>query len=578
MTIATVAPADVRERAARPARPGHAVARISMRLVGLRTVAICIAVGVLIALEAFAFQSGYPSEASRAALVKWAQAPGIRILAGPGAGVNTVGGFVVWDAGVYLILILGAWSLTMAGRVLRGDESSGRTENLLVGPIRAVRALIVQLLVLLAACGVAGIVAAVALAISGADPWGSVLYGAATFGYCTVVVSVVAVASQVFATRIATLASAGGVLVAFILMRMVSNSADGLSWLGYLTPVGWLDQIRAFGDSSWPVLLLPLLVTATLLGIALAIRGVRDTGAGLVGVRTGHRSRAWGLGSPLAFAWRANLGVLAAWAGGVAIAGAVVGTLLPTVDEYLSTDIGFQQILASMGMNLTDLIRGLVGMWATVLGLVIAAYAAFRLGSARAEEASTRAELLLTRPVPRWRWLGGHALCLVASIVTLAAAAAAGMWLAGLVTGAPLTASDAIMAMANTTPVVMVFAGLGILTFGILPRLTVAVTAAVAVAAYILDMVGPILEWPDWMLNISPFHHLADVPVEPFGWGSAAWMVAISVVLAAIGVVAFQRRDLVGAEPPRPVRPPHVTAVLHRTHRSLFRLLWATGT
>jgi ABC-2 type transport system permease protein len=546
----TTTQALARSGTSRPAPPpstGRAIGRLSARLVRRGTLAVSVGVGLIVALEAIAYTSGYPDAASREALIMWGRDPGIRIIAGPATAVDTVGGFVVWDSGVYLTLILGAWSLLMATRVLRGDEGAGRTEVLLAGPIRPARALAIQFAVLLGACATVGIVVAVALTVCGAEVLGAVLFGAAVIGYCAVLVGLVGLASQVFATRIGTLTSAGSLLAALILLRMVSNSADSRGWLGWLTPLGWTDQLRAFGDNRWPVLLLPLVATTALVGSAVAIRTHRDTGAGLLDAKAARRSRSWGLSSPLAFAWRANAGILMAWAVGVATAGVVVGALLPTMDEYLASDTGFQDLLASVGMDITDLTGGFVAMWAAVLGLVIAVYSAFRMGAARGEEASSRVEFLLTRPVPRWRWLGGHVLCLVMSVVALSTTAAGAMWLAGLATEAPLTAADAFGAVFNTVPMVMTFAGLCVMVFGIAPRLTVAIGAAAVVAAYVLELVGPLLKWPEWLVAISPFHQLAAVPVDPMEWPAAISMVAIGIVLTVAGVVAFERRDLVGS-------------------------------
>ena len=83
--------------------------------------------------------------------------------------------------------------------------------------------------------------------------------------------------------------------------------------------------------------------------------------------------------------------------------------------------------------------------------------------------------------------------------------------------------------------------------FGIAPRGTVAVGASAAVVAYVLQLVGPLLEWPDWVVAVSPFHHLAAVPVDPFGLSAAIVMVVVGVALAGAGILAFERRDLVGA-------------------------------
>jgi ABC-2 type transport system permease protein len=276
-----------------------------------------------------------------------------------------------------------------------------------------------QYLVLFGARALVGVALALALSLSGAAVAGAILFGTAAADYCCVLVALTGLASQVFATRRGTLSKVGASLAALILLRMVANSADSLAWLGWLNPGGWTDQLRAFGDDRWPVLLVPLIVTVVLAWVVVAVRMHRDTGAGLLADRGSQRSRTWGLGSPMAFAWRANLGVLLAWAVGVAAARVVVAVLLPTMDEYLASDAGFQDVLAAMGMNLTDLSRGFLAVWATILGLVMAVYCAIRLGATRAEEASTRADFLLTRPVPRCHWLGGHVLSMAASVLVL---------------------------------------------------------------------------------------------------------------------------------------------------------------
>jgi polyether ionophore transport system permease protein len=526
---------------------GRAVATLTTRLIRRGTIAIALGVGVMMVLEAFAFSQGYPDEASRAALTMWGRDPGIRMMVGQPIAVETVGGFAVWDAGLYLTLVLGAWALTTSARVLRGDEEHGRADLLLVGPIRPGRALAAQLLVLIGACGLVGAVVGLALAASGAQVWGSALYGALMVGYCATLVGLVGLACQVFETRVGALGFSGSVLVGWMLLRMVSNSQDSRAWLGWLTPTGWIDQMRGFEENRWWVLIVPLVAAAVLMAGAVGLREHRDSGAGILVGREGHRSRAWGLGSPLGFAWRAQLGMLLAWAAGIAVAALVVGAMLRTVDEFLAGDQGFIDLLAAMGMEVSDLTGGFVSMWAILLGLVIAVFSAFRMGVTRAEEASTRAEFLLTGPVRRWEWLGGHVLCLVASVLLLSLTAAMALWLGAVATGAPLRVGEAFAATFNAVPMIAVFAGLSVLVFGTVPRLTVVVGASAAVAAYVLEVVGPMLHWPQWVLAVSPFHHLAAVPVDAFALPATIVMVVIGTALAVGGIVGFQRRDLVGA-------------------------------
>ncbi|MEX0667205.1 MAG: hypothetical protein WD313_02615 [Acidimicrobiia bacterium] len=78
--------------------------------------------------------------------------------------------------------------------------------------------------------------------------------------------------------------------------------------------------------------------------------------------------------------------------------------------------------------------------------------------------------------------------------------------------------------------------------FGLIPRFT-AVSWGLLVMCLIFGQLGQILQFPQWMLNLSPFTHLAmaasDVGVIP--------VVALTVIAAALlasGFVGFHRRDL----------------------------------
>ncbi|NMM23305.1 MAG: hypothetical protein HHJ11_07385 [Phycicoccus sp.] len=56
------------------------------------------------------------------------------------------------------------------------------------------------------------------------------------------------------------------------------------------------------------------------------------------------------------------------------------------------------------------------------------------------------------------------------------------------------------------------------------------VLASLALAGYLLPIIGPALGWPDAVMGVSPFWHLGAVPIEAFDLSSA-------VALAAIGAV-----------------------------------------
>jgi ABC-2 type transport system permease protein len=197
-----------------------------------------------------------------------------------------------------------------------------------------------------------------------------------------------------------------------------------------------------------------------------------------------------------------------------------------------------------MGMDMSVPAVGYLSYIAVFVALPLAAFPGWRIGAMRQEEAEGRLDNLLVRGVVRWRWLSsttGHAM--LASTVLLAASAVA-LWTGAWLVHAPVTTWQIIQPLLGILPVAVLFTGIAVLTFGIAPRLTVAVPVTLAVAGYLLDTLGTALDWPGIVLGLSPFHHLARLPADPMTATSVAVITALGVAAAAAGIVAFARRDL----------------------------------
>ena len=529
-------------------RPGGAgtAAALTVRLLRRGTTAIALAAAVYVAIEGITFRVAYPEASDRATLVEWSRNQSIRLISGPGAGVDTVGGFTVWDAGWMIELVAAAWAITTTARVLRADERTGRHDPVLAQPLRPLQLLASQLAVLLGACVVIGLAAAAAFVAVGGQLTGAVLMGGLLAGFAGTAVALTAVTSQLFGSRGGAAGVAAVVIGVALPLRVASNSAESRAWLGWLTPFGWTDHLAPFGANRVTVLAVPLGVVVVLTAVAVRLRLRRDTGAGLLVRRRVDRSRHWGLSSPVALTARTGLGSLLAWAGALVVWLAMFGTLVPTVTGFLDQDPSYQQLLSAMGMSPGDYVRGFVGMVGTIAGVAVAVQVAFRVGAARTEEAAGRLDLLLAGPLPRWRWLAGHVVVLVVGAVGLVAVAGAAFWVGATSAGADVTVPDAVVSALNPLPVVLLFAGLDVLLLGVAPRSVVPVGATAAIAAYLLQTLGPLLKWPEWVLSISPFHHLATVPTADVAWPAAWVMTGVAVALATAGAVALRRRDLVG--------------------------------
>ena len=207
----------------------------------------------------------------------------------------------------------------------------------------------------------------------------------------------------------------------------------------------------------------------------------------------------------------------------------------PEVLETLRRAIGSE---ASIEEAFVAVFYGIVG--------VLAACCAIQVGiRARQEEAHGTAELVLGTPVPRMRWLLEYWIVgTIVIVIVLAAAALAGIAGAGSASDPESLIPNVLEAAAAQLPACLVFLGLTLLVFAFLPRATIPVGwTAVGVAA-ILGTWGPILQFPEWLVDLSPFAHS---PVPSGGetdWSGGIWMLAIGLAAGAVAVVAMRRREL----------------------------------
>ena len=115
--------------------------------------------------------AAYLAEAgrNRERLAQLADSAAVRALQGIPRGVETTGGFVAWDAGWFLALVIGVWSVLATTRLLRGEEDSGRADLVLSRPVRATSLLQAQLAVVSCVCCAFGATVALALVLLGVE-------------------------------------------------------------------------------------------------------------------------------------------------------------------------------------------------------------------------------------------------------------------------------------------------------------------------------------------------------------------------------------------------------------------------
>ena len=99
---------------------------------------------------------------------------------------------------------------------------------------------------------------------------------------------------------------------------------------------------------------------------------------------------------------------------------------------------------------------------------------------------------------------------------------------------------------ANCLPAALLFLALGAVAFALVPRATSGIAYGLVTLSFVWQLLGALLGAPRWLLDLSPFQHVALVPAQPFREDAAAGLLAIAAVAAIVSLVLLRRRDLTG--------------------------------
>ncbi|MBP5862233.1 ABC transporter permease [Streptomyces scabiei] len=491
--------------------------------------------GLMVLSMPNSLRSLYGTAAERADLMRQMTTnASLRALVGP-VFDDSLGALTAWRVGVYAGLLAAIMSLLVVIRHTRDEEESGRQELIASGTVGRRAPLTAALLTAAVANG--GLAALVTLGLAGQGAAGAVAFGLGIAGVGMVFATMAAVVAQLTeSARLARGLTAGVLGLAFVLRAAGDSSAnDGSSFLTWMSPLGWLENERSFADERWWVL--SLFVAATLLqgAVAYQLAGRRDVGMSFLPTRPGPATGR--LGTAGALAWRLQRGSVLGWSIGFFLAGLVYGGLTEGTAEFVGDNEGARQIFERMGgrSGLTDaFLASMIGM----LGLIAALYVVAAVLRLHGEETSGRAEPLLANAVGRVRWAAGHLAVAFGGAVWIMLLAGLGFTLGYGKDAGPILAGCLVQVAG-----VWVVGGSAVLLYGLTPRAAPAAWG-LAGAVLLIGWIGPALDAPRAVLDLSPFGHLPKLPGGEMEWTPVLVLTGIAVLLVAGGLAGLRRRDL----------------------------------
>ncbi|WND36213.1 ABC transporter permease [Streptomyces sp. BB1-1-1] len=477
----------------------------------------------------------YGTAAERADLVRQMETnSSLRAMVGP-VFDDSLGALTAWRVGVYAAALAAVMSLLIVVRHTRDEEESGRQEVVASGMVGRRASLTAALLTAAVANGVLALLVVAGLAGQGTA--GALALGLGIAGVGMLFATMAAIVAQLTESARLARGLTAAVLGGAFVLRAAGDSAtvDGSSVLTWLSPLGWLENLRAFAAERWWVLLLIAGAAAVQGAVAYGLAGRRDLGMSFLPTRPGPA--AGRLRTAGALAWRLQRGSVLGWSIGFFLAGVVYGGMTEGAADLVGDNEQAREIIERMGgqAGLTDaFVSAMVGM----LGLIAALYVVASVLRLNGEETSGRAEPVLAGAVGRLRWAAGH-------LVIAFGGAALIMLLAGLgfALGYGRDAGAILGACLVQLPAVWVIGGAAVLLHGVLPRGAVAAWG-VAGAVLLLGWVGPALDVPQRVLDVSPFGHLPKLPGGEMSWPPVLVLTSIAVVLVGAGLAGLRRRDM----------------------------------
>jgi ABC-2 type transport system permease protein len=509
--------------------------------------------GLFVVVQTLGYVSDYKTQAARDQLARaFGTNAGLNALLGQAHDINTVAGWASWRF-VGIVTILGSiWGLLTSTRLIRGDEEVGYYELLLAGQTtrgraggQAVAGLGAGLLAMFAVTALGTIVAGRSASVG--FSLGQCLYFSVTLmAGAAMFLAIGALASQLASTRRRAAGLAGVVFGIAYALRMAADSAPGLHWLVWLSPLGWIEEARPLTDPR-PLALLPVLVLlVAITAVTLHLAAGRDLGAAAWPGGDSSRPHLALLGGPTGLAVRLMRPVALGWLLAVAGFSVLLGTVAESSTKDITGSKGVSQAIGRLGGQGSSIVAYL-GLTFLVLALLIALVSAGQITAMRTEEADGHLENLLVRAESRTSWFAGRLGLSCLLLVAAGLLAGIGAWAGAASEHSGVRFWSLVTAGLNVVPPGLFLLGLGALALGAWPRRTSAVVYGYLAWSFIVEFAGGVVHTSHWLLDTSVFFHMVPAPATSPDWSSAAVITGLGVLGAVLGGLLLHHRDLKSA-------------------------------
>jgi ABC-2 type transport system permease protein len=522
--------------------------------------------GLIVLINAVGWAHSYPDAQSRQMLAAQVQGGGlssIAVLFGEPRNIDQLPGWIEWRGLGLNHIIVGVLVVLTAAGITRGSEEAGTLECVLAASSSRIRVFLEQSLAVLVSLAVTCLVIWLFVIVSplaagepGINLARSLEAVLNLFVGAAFAASLTLIVSQLTTSRRTAALIGGGLVVAMHIWDNIGAIAPALADFRPISPFYLNSRSTPMADGHLSVLGLGGLALLAVLGAGLAcwllrrrdfngavrLPGRRSYQApAAIDVRAGDFRQELGLRGPFWHGLEEVRVPILAWGIGLALFSGAMTAVAPNLREaYTQASGPFRTIL---GGQITDsrlisfLVFGFMPLFASFYAVTLAA-------TWVEEELDGRLELELACPTPRVTYFLQRLAASVLAIMLVIALAGAGMYVGAAAARVDLSWGDALLALVLLLPFSAAIVSFGYCASSLRPQLVVGVGAAALLASYLLDILAALFGWPNAVRSLSVFYLYGNPLTDGIDWASTGALVALAVLFASAGSLAFNNRDI----------------------------------
>jgi ABC-2 type transport system permease protein len=502
----------------------------------------------------------FPDDAAREGVMAIYDNPVMVSMMGPIYG-NTTGAMYASMMLLWYLIAVAVMNIFLAVRHTRADEEQWRAEvirSLPIGRLANVHAAMITALIINT---ILAVFTGLGLAITQTATMGfagCMLYGAVSGAVGLVFAAIALVFCQLSQSTSGALGLSFLALGGAYMLRAAGDIGEEV--LSLISPLGLPLRSMIFVENKIVPFFALLLIAIAVAALAYKLNSMRDLGQGFIAAKAGRSEAKKSLLSSFGLSMRLCRKTLIIWLIVMFAAGASYGTVLGDIGSYVSN---MPQYLELVGLpteviealsdeemtELTDeyanMIAEYFGVFITGMMTLIGLIPILNIGmKLRNEEKEGRVEHIISRSVPRVKYLFGFVIIAVVLCIFVQLATALGLYaIASTAEKNPFALGDLVTAYLAHVPAMWVMLGFGVLLIGLLPKLSGIVWGYYGLVCFLVFM-GGMDVLPAWLTNLSTLGYVPRVPQESLSLAPLLIMTGIAAVLIALGLIGYRKRDM----------------------------------